>query len=82
MSGVFVGLQLSKGNLCKQWYGESFCGRELGIKYRISGESIVVLDKIIVKNTFEARGRGYYLQKASQGVFRTLDNIKPIQIVF
>lgn len=82
MSGVFVGLQLSKGNLCKQWYGESFRGRELGIKYRISGESIVVLDKIIVKNTLEARGREYYLQKASQGVFRTLDNIKPIQILF
>lgn len=58
MSGVFVGLQLSKGNLCKQWYGESFRGRELGIKYRISGESIVVLDKIIVKNTLGARGRG------------------------
>ena len=79
---MFVGLQLSKGNLCKQWYGESFRGRELGIKYRISGESTVVLDKIIVKNTLEARGRGYYLQKASQGVFRTLDHIKPIQILF
>lgn len=52
------------------------------MKYRISGESIVVLDKIIVKNTLEARGRGYYLQKASQGVFRTLDHIKPIQILF
>lgn len=82
MSGVFVRLQLNKGNLCKQWYGESFCVREVGIKNRISGESTVVLDKIIVKNTLEARGRGYYLQKASQGVFRTLDHIKSIQILF
>lgn len=82
MSGVFVGLQLSKGNLCKQWYGESFRGREVGIKNGISGDSTVVLDKIIVKNTLEARGRGYYLQKASQGVFRTLDHIKSIQILF
>lgn len=82
MSGVFVGLQLSKGNLCKQWYGESFRGREVGIKNGISGDSTVVLDKIIVKNTLEVRGRGYYLQKASQGVFRTLDHIKPIQILF
>ena len=77
MSGVFVGLQLSKGNLCKQWYGESFRGREVGIKNGISGDSTVVLDKIIVKNTSKGAGTWVLLTKGFTG---SLQDIGPHKI--
>ena len=77
MSGVFVRLQLSKGNLCKQWYGESFCVREVGIKNRISGDSTVVLDKIIMKNTSKGAGTWLLLTKGFTG---SLQGIGPHKI--